>query len=932
MSERLINLHTKQISDYLIHFWPQKVTEDAIFWVLDRWQLAEKKTRIIDNSDLKCINRQINSIPTGKQRIYRQALEGILFYLADIAHWQVPEFVKHTISDTNLKYFEELAKGTAHAQLIFSRYQQQKTYFFDARGTLTPSFMALMIGFEVAPLSLAHISAILNNPDAITNEKHNPRLAITHMGYGADELRATHYYLSIESYRFLENYYAQSPPRISSKCLYADLSSWLEENGLPACIRKQIWPKRFQIHWYLRFQLPPVFIKDLANPERHVGLSNTITASKIKEADIYAIDWDTKWFDSLAKSQKKIRWPHEILLKHSESLETIETPPWDANNILPRLLFDYTKQLLVYGGVKKAILALGSIKSYTSLKSKLEPYPLCYADAISEEVINAWAKTVYDSIDSDNVKVTFYNFLRFLSYQEQTDTLDLSNFSSPLVPPSVSPARLNIDELDHLIKTLIDNKSKHPFRSLFCTIAALLGFYAMLRRGEVLRLRRKDIRFKPSTGLLTVTVANTPEGKTKSNTSREIYTTIPKQYRQLLIYLFEIKKHSDRDQPLLGFEGEKYHSRQLYYLLPVSRALRCLFGSHFNFHHLRHSGVHIFMLQTLHCVSNTPDELRGETILEREVLSSKAVRIRFDYWFEGRSVCEINDAALLDEMGLQIGHIHYSTTRWSYLHDIEWLLPIVSRTHSPYISREYTHSELRYLFGLKPNSNDLSRILLKLSPDYANKTLGQKRSQPVRLCDNKLREVIFGQGVQTKKTLSTVDYALAWQKSINNSKRTLLGFIFKAMLKNKALDLYSLSFIWGNGSKHHIQPVSKKQHTALSNLPPVALSDDGQSLQITLACNSKNARAFTTAFRHSDWGWLTSKFVLSVNRKINSDRQLQLLKKLFIQKNEVVQIYKQSAGKTQLTIYLSPKTSLPPNVLKFAQNFIQSFQPHEVQQ
>ena len=152
------------------------------------------------------------------------------------------------------------------------------------------------------------------------------------------------------------------------------------------------------------------------------------------------------------------------------------------------------------------------------------------------------------------------------------------------------------------------------------------------------------------------------------------------------------------------------------------------------------------------------------------------------------------------------------------------------------------------------------------------------------------------------------------------------------MLKNKALDLYSLSFIWGNGSKHHIQTVSKKQHTALSNLPPVALSDDGQSLQITLACNSKNARAFTTAFRHSDWGWLTSKFVLSVNRKINSDRQLQLLKKLFIQKNEVVQIYKQSAGKTQLTIYLSPKTSLPPNVLKFAQNFIQSFQPHEVQQ
>ena len=931
MSEKLIHQHTKQISDYLIQFWSLNTTEGAIFWVLDRWQLTEKKTRIIDNSDLRCINQQINTIPTGKQRIYRQALEGILFYLADVGHWQVPEFIKHAVSDTNLKYFEELAKGTAHAQQIFACYQQQKTYFFDTRGPLTPSFMALMIGFEVAPLPLVHISAILNNPDASTDENHNPRLAITHMACGPDELKVTHYYLSTESYRLLHDYYAQSPKQISAKLLYTGLTQWLEANGFPHC-REHVWSKRFQISWYLRFQLPPIFIKDLAYPERHVGLPNTITESKIKEADIYAIDWDTKWFDLLAKSQKRIRWPHEILLKHSEKLETVETPPWDANNILPRLLFDYTKQLLVYGGVKKAILALGSIKNYTSLKSKLEPYPLCYADAISEEALNGWAKTVYDSIDSDNVKVTFYNFLRFLSYQEQTDTLDLSSFSSPLVPPSVSPARLTVDEFDHLIRALIDNKPKHPFHSLFCAIAALLGFYAMLRRGEVLRLRRKDIRFKPRTGLLTVTVTNTSEGKTKSNITREIYTTIPKQYRQLLIYLFEIKKHSDRDQPLLGFEGEKYHSRQLYYLLPVSRALRCLFGSHFNFHHLRHSGVHIFMLQTLHCVGNTPDELRGETILEREVLSSESVAIRFDYWFEGRSVCEINDAAFIDEMGLQIGHIHYSTTRWSYLHDIEWLLPIVSRTHSPYISREYTHSELRYLLGLKPDSNDLSRILLKLSPEYANKTLGQKRNQPIMLRDFELREAVFGKAIKSKYAPLTVDHNLAWQKSINNSERTLLGFIFKAMLKNKALDLYSLSFIWGNGSQHHIQPISKKQHTALSNLPPVVLSDDGLSLQITLACNSKNARAFTTALRHSDWGWLTSRFVLSVNRKINSDRQLQLLKKLFIQKNEVVQIYKQSAGKTQLTIYLSPKASLSPNVLKFAQNFIQSFQPHEVQQ
>ena len=522
----------------------------------------------------------------------------------------------------------------------------------------------------------------------------------------------------------------------------------------------------------------------------------------------------------------------------------------------------------MFGGVKKANLALGSIKNYTSLKSKLELFPLPYADAINEEGVNNWAEIVYDSIDSAHVKVTFYNFLRFLKHQEQTDTLDLSRFNSPLIPPSVSPARLNVDECDRLIKTLIDNGTHHPLRSLFCVIAALLGFYAMLRRGEILRLRRKDIRFKKKTALITITVTNTHEGNTKSDTPRKVYTTLPKQYHPLFTHLLDIKENAPDEQPWLGFEGEKYHSRQLYYLLPVSRALRFLFGTHLNFHHLRHSGVHLFMLQTLHCLDDTPDEQRGKTPLEQEALSRKSVATRFDYWLEGRKVDEVNDAAFLDEMGKQIGHIYYGTTRWSYLHDIDWLLPIISPDHSPYTRREYTHCELRYLLRLKPDSNDLSRILLKLSPEYAHKNLEQKRSQPIMLSDCELRKAVFDKAIQAKQSPLTVEHRLAWEKLIHNSEDSLLGFIFKAMFDKKTLDLYALSFIWGNGSKHHIKPMSKKQRTALKNLPPVILSNDKQSLQLTLACNTKNASIFNAVFKHEDWGWLNSSFVLCINRKV----------------------------------------------------------------
>lgn len=925
MHERLIHDCAETIDAFLTQSWPLSTSRDDIIWVLQNSSFMEKQTRTIEAQDLRLIKKLINTIPTGKKRAYQLALDGVLFYLGSACQWQVPEKVESAIHDANNKWFEDIAKGSAQAQRIFSHYTDEKQHFIKARTPLMPCFMALVLGYDAAPLSLTHITAILNNPDSITNESPYPRLRVNHIASSSDEQRVTHYHLPLMTYRILKDYYAHSLEPISTKALFTRLTQYLHTHGLPKT-NKFLWPKLFQISWYLRFKLPPIFIRDLAYPERHISYPKNIIPPTLKTDVIYAIDWKENWFDSLSLSTEKINWTHTKLLKHIQNPNIVAIPALDAANILPRLLFDFTKDYIIHGGPQKSTLAKGTISTYTALKKLLEPYPLSYADAISENAVNTWAKTVYDSIHSNNVKATFYRFLRFLSYQEHTDTLDLSSFSSPLAPPSVSPARLNADECDLLIKSLINNQTNHPLRSLFCAIAALLGFYAMLRRGEVLRLRRKDIRFKPKTGLITITVTNTSEGNTKSNTTRKVYTTLPKQYRQLFTFLFKIKKNMTREQPLLGFEGEKYHSRQLYYLLPVSRALRFLFGSHLNFHHLRHSGVHIFMLQTLHCVSDTPDEQRGKTPLAREVLSSKSVAKRFNYWLEGRAVCEVNEAIFLDQMGLQIGHIHYSTTRWSYLHDIDWLLPIVSRAHAPNISHKYTHSELRYLLGLNPQSNDLSRILIRLSPEYASQTLKQKQSQHVQLCDDTIRKFIFGKKSETKQSLFSNEHGLAWKDTLLDSDNTLLGFIFNNMIKDNAMAIDAVSFIWDKGGKHHIKPVHKKQRTALNNLPPVVLSDDGQSLQITLACNKKNANAFTTAFRHSDWGWLTSKFVLSVNRKTNNEQKKTLLKKLFTQKNETISLIKHPIGKTRLTILLTPKKQLPPCVLEYTLSFIQSIQ------
>ena len=251
------------------------------------------------------------------------------------------------------------------------------------------------------------------------------------------------------------------------------------------------------------------------------------------------------------------------MLKHTSSNTRAILPVWDRDNVLPRLLYDYTQQLLQFGGVKKSTLAISSIVKYTHLEHVLTPYPLSYSDALNEDAINQWAYQVYHSLTSDSQQQTFVYFLRFLSFQEQTDSIDLTQFNPPTTAPAVSPARLDMAQLDTLIQTLINSNSTHPFRSLFAVVATLLGFFCMLRRGEVLRLRCKDIQFVPKTGLLTATVTNTEEGKTKSGQPRTVYTTIPTGYRKLFQSIGAIKKGADPDSPYLAFVGEKIHSRQL---------------------------------------------------------------------------------------------------------------------------------------------------------------------------------------------------------------------------------------------------------------------------------------------------------------------------------------------------------------------------------
>lgn len=938
-------LHATDIQRYLNKTAQPCAEKEVIAALLTKWPIMKQQTRLLQEKEIKKAKRIIATVPTGKREHYTRALQNILYYLRYACQWQIPEpqysfeLVKSVLTDADHVWFESIANEAGLSNCVFSRYQMDLDVFYKQR-ELCIAFIAIMIGFEIAPLSLSDISAILNNPHSITNEPPYPRLRIKHQCKNTDGTYfTTHYHLTLLSQNLLRDYYAQQPESITTASLVKELTHWLDKNGIQYITKKQ-WSRLFQIHWYCQYEMNPTFIKDLAQPERHVELKTDSTLCEQKLADIYKVNWDTTLFESLSKHVTKNPWQHRKLLKATDinDINAIEPPPWDTANILPRLMFDFTKDWIINGGPKKATLKEGTIGTYTSLKKLLMPFPLTLADALIEESINEWAQVIFTSIKSDVVKTAFYKFLAFLSWQEKTEALDLSNFSAPIISPSVSPARLCVNECDLLINALVDNGTKPQLRSLFCIVATLLGFYAMLRRGEVLRLRIKDIQFKNDTGLLTLEITNTREGQTKNGLPRMVYTTIPTQYRYFFDTLLNIKRHSKQDLPFIGYDHEKISSRVIYYLTPVSRALRILFGIHFNFHHLRHSGVHIFMLQILHCVSYTPDKLRGQTPLEQEVLSEKSVAVRLDYWFKRRAAIEVNSAAFLDSMGKEIGHTFYTTTRWSYLHDIDWLLPIISKYHNPHAKKQFSHSALRYLMGLSASSNDLSRLLSHIIPDYDQQTLAEKRRQSITVTEHALRVHVFqidnlSQAAQKEyitNTLSNTCLKEKWLGMLEKSQLTLTNFLFDKLIhpdpkaKKAIINFESISAIWECGSRHRSQPINNKYLTAFKSLPNITVCKHKHALRLNIACTTKDASAFNIAFRHTEWTWMRCEFELHINRRVDSKRPLEMVKKNYAKKSEYkhINVLRQQEGPSTLTIYLKPKSKISIHTLEYVEQFI----------
>ncbi|WP_367971433.1 site-specific integrase [Vibrio scophthalmi] len=959
MSNKLQNLKAADIIEFYLRRGESCSEKSALQWIIEHWteQPAVQKTvyatdaqRQITEFDLRKINKEIGIVPTGKQKLYRCALSELLCYLHDECQWTIPNKKKSVLVDKDLQWFDRLNGFASEASALKHAYEAYKSYFLKHRPFISAEFVALVIAMEVAPFSMQYLSSIINDLDGIKRIGTNIHLDVIHLGRLSrrhEETLFTRYHLPLFVYHVLKEYQQQQFKPTTAYKLSRQINRFTAEPpfSLPALSSRE-WFRCFQSLWYYRDNVVPQFLKDISDPERHVAFNKQLIDAKQKHkalASIYQRDWDDKWFESLNQQSKKTHWPNrELLMNKMRNRLADPTPPaWKSHNILPTMLYFYTLERIRFGGVKKSKLSDATLTKYTRIEILLESYPLPYDHAIDSVLLQQWAHRLYNSLESDTHRQVIHYFYRYMCQHSLTDHFDISEFDAPTTRPSVDPYQISLTDLTEIVESLLAQPKGHLLQRLFCAVSCILSYFAMLRRGEILRLRMSDIHFHPEhKELFYLTITKTQDGQTKNRKSRTIHTVIPEKFAKLVRILIKIKQSSAHNVPLISFNNENINSRQLHYLLPITKALKAVAGKKARFHHLRHGGIHLFLLQGLHLAYGLSGNETTQEHTLQILLAPETIQLRFSYWLEGNSFEQCNDNLLLDEIGRQIGHEYFATTRWSYLHGMDWFYPFYRLGHGEHQQRDFCHSELRYLLQLSATSNDLSRQLASLNKLYRDRTASQRQKMPISLSESMIKSWLFNrkradsnnQQACPPQLSNNVNpsYVQLWLGNLQGVQSPdFIRYLFLQMQKASATDWAALSHVWQHSGKHAHQKFAKQQITALRNLPLIEISTSKQRadyLRVKLACNVKNAKLIKATFRQPQWQWLSLSFELTINRKTNKARQLTLLHQHYAKPGETVKSSKQSDGNSFLSIILTATSNANQKLLQHFPTFLNHLQ------
>ncbi|WP_076542447.1 site-specific integrase [Shewanella sp. UCD-KL21] len=897
--------------------------------------------RQLSKTCLKQINYAISDIPTGRQRRLKQAREQVLQYLYDVCDWILPPKQETLCQDSALKWMREIQIFNDNAGTLIRGYHLQRQYFIanpNSGSKIELAWLLTVLYIEVAPLPLSYWQAVLSNADPIAFFEGQYTLKVPHptpiAAFANDNQPSfTRLPLPLFAYRLLQQYILQQTQVPTKRALLKALNNTLSAQPYYLTPRSEAkWQRTFQSLWHHHYQVPAELLRDISDPQRHVAtlpqhFSPTLPL-EIKKSLYQPIVFQQQENQGAISSKSgKLHWPHKELIKYYRRKKNTSgvmplVPTWTQDNILPKLLFHFCESLFIEGGIKLDNLPADTVDRYSNFYKNLSP--LSYQVACEPEKLALWAQQAFEILnDKDSQAWHFYQFLRSVSQQPLTDHLDLSQFEKPSLPARVDPFRLSISQLHLVIKHLLSTSNGHALQRLFASVAALFGFYGALRRGEVLRLRVGDIRqVIHQNNRFQLTITETTEGKTKSRQTRHVYIVMPEVAAKLVRIVIKIHAESDNAQPLLALCGESIASRASHYLYPVTQVLKGMFGQQVRFHHLRHSGIELTYLQGLHLAYEREDNHLA-TLLDDKAMQTMLTKqnclARFSFWLEGRDFSEINDSLLFDVISAQFGHAHYATTRRHYLHGLERIIPLF-KPHK----RHYSRDELRYILDMPTGSNDISRVLAELSPEYAAlPEQAKKYYQPSYSEAKLLKRIVHKQPVSKRKQQwSDDEWLKLWSEHIprqwyNGKTFYLINSLTIRMLTTGELTMKVLSQAWQQLGQHQGLVMDKKQRTAIKHLGGATIVEaqlstssakrnEPSQLDIVFNCpsNQRTLKAFQTLCHQGALKSFDATLTLKQNRKSLNSNKLTLVKTRFARKQDKVLHDVIPVGDTYLNITL----------------------------
>lgn len=972
-SDRLRALSINHIVHYAEQNHALTLTEEAIEWVINRWPKTQDARRQVTKTTLRDLRRQWAHRGAAFKSNYQRALTAILLYLYHVLGWEIPQAEEKRLVDHDAKLFENITAHAHTAYRLIQGYNALLETLYKERASLSQEQVALIVALDVAPLPLDYLHHITTSPECIEIVDGHLYLRLRHLqGHQSksqqdketENASFTRYHLPLSVYRALTTFYKQSAATLSHQSmglnrltdrlhtLVGQLTRDIEPSAasrspVHSCAKGQIH-FLLQAVWVYRDDVVPTLLKDIAYPTRHVAyeLQSPRIANQQKQLnDIYTQTWDDTWYEKVDRGKKE-QWPHQQILtaykKNKTKPTKYEVTRWQRHNVLPQLAGLFVRNLILYGGERVQHLSDNTLTQYSGLTKILASSPLSFEASQNHDELMAWAHRTYATLTTPSAQQKLHRFFKFLTTQDLTDHINLRELQSPTVPINVDAHFISIDALHQIVHALLSQTSGHFFQRLFSACAVILAYFGKLRRGEIARLRIKDIWAAKTVNsrdghndnqYFTLHITQTNEGKPKSKHSRLVHIYLPPEFAPLIRMCIQLKPRLSTQEgiasrspqtPLIGFENESMTSRQLHYLLPATKAIKAICGEDVRFHHLRHSGTFVSLLQSLHFISHTTDTDIGLPSRLHALMTQEILKEQFQHWLERQDTLSLNDNVLFEEFTREIGHKHYATTRKHYVHGIDWLYPFYRKAGNPKEKKRYSRAELGWLLGLKKGSNDLSRRIATLDAQYAQLSTEEKKHYTLSFSEEALRNHVFPQkpnaspiAVETLHSTTLFTELVDPKLRANQPNCRAFPSIQQSLLKTLFCQQYNhdkdrilfsdISTMWAYSNKHKPGMPRKKWEKAIRKINHMALIDGDEYPQIVIkmGTNQRDGILFREAFKTPELQCFQATFHLMANRKTAPTRQDNNIREHFADEKDTVNITKKNKGKTELHITLS---------------------------